>query len=183
MPGTDRPSASSLRRFSEQRAKEQRAAGRATAEKNAEMALEEARLAYPAARLEERSYALFEVLEAELEVLERRDAHNRPTLPATPGEPSMESDLPPRVVDANYWLLRLMPSSPPQPAKSPAPELCVDPADWLYVATSLWEAADLSPADANSISPYAGTWRFSCVTSLDGPCPRPRPTRCAACVR
>jgi hypothetical protein len=154
MPATDRPSATTLRRFSEQRAAEQRKSGRATVEQNAQDALKTAIDASPAARLEERTYALYEVLEAELDVLERRNLENRPSLPSEPGRPSAETLPPPSsAIGKDYWLLRLMKGSDPQPGRSPAPALCVDEADWLYLATSLWEAADESRADPNSIPP------------------------------
>jgi hypothetical protein len=152
MPATDRPSASSLRRYSEERAAQQRAAGRETAEKNAEEALRAALDACPAARLEERTHALYEVLEAELEVLERRNIRNRPSMPAMPGD-AVDDLLPPMAVDKDYWLLRLTPEPSRQRIRSPAPELCVQAADWLYLATCLWEAADDNRSDPNSIPP------------------------------
>jgi hypothetical protein len=106
--------------------------------------------ASPAARLEERTYAMYEVLEAELEVLERRNIRNRPSMPnAARHDPA----LPPRSIDRDYWLLRLTSDAHHDPAGSPAPELCVDPADWLYLATALWEAADEDRCDPNSVPP------------------------------
>src|SRR4051812_18912547 len=145
MPELDRPSASSLRRSSEQRVSNLRVKGAPQNEESARRALERARALSPAARLEERSYALFEVLQDELEVLERRDKPNRPSLPST--EPPLPQ------VDAGYWLLRLVAPRPADGVRSPAPDLCVDEADWNYVATCLWEAADALPADANSLPP------------------------------
>jgi hypothetical protein len=145
MPETDRPSASSLRRSSEQRANDLRVKGPEHSEESARRALEAARALSPAARLEERSYALFEILQDELEVLERRDKPNRPSL--APDESAV------RPLDASYWQLRLVAPPPSETVRSPAPTLCIDEADWIYVATSLWEAADALPADANLIPP------------------------------
>ena len=145
MPETDRPSASSLRRSSEQRAHDLRVKGPEHNEESAKIALEAARALSPAARLEERSYSLFEVLDDELAALERRDKPSRPSL--GPDESSV------RPLDAAYWLLRLAPAPASEALPSPAPPVCIDEADWRYVATCLWEAADALPPDANSIPP------------------------------
>src|ERR1700753_2953560 len=145
MPETDRPSASSLRRSSEQRAHDLRIKGPEHNEESAKIALEAARALSPAARLEERSYSLFEVLDDELAALERRNKPNRPSLGPD------DSEL--RPLDAAYWLLRITPAPASETVPSPAPAVCIDEADWRYVATCLWGAADALPPDANSIPP------------------------------
>lgn len=144
----DRPSASSQRRRSEARTADIRAQGKERVETRAEELLQGARAIYPAARLEERTYTLYEVLESELGVLERRNIENRPSMPGAPvdmGHPS--------AIDHDFWLLRLtLPEHAPMD-QSPAPPLCIAPSDRMYLAASLWEAANVHPADVNLIPP------------------------------
>src|SRR5690606_39089032 len=114
----------------------------------AEEILQSARAIYPAARLEERTHTLYEVLEAELDVLERRNIENRPAMPGAPidlGHPG--------AIERDFWLLRLtLPEHAPR-EQSPARPRCIQPSDRMHLATLLWEAANVHPAAANLLPP------------------------------